>query len=297
MSSVPTPNHPTPLDLGEAERLAESNGLRALGERPTLRNYLKDVWSRRQFLWSLSLGQSAARFQNNRLGQLWSVLNPALLILSYFFIFGLLLHTRRGVDNFIGFLSIGVVLFGFVSSILTSGAKSITSNLGLIRALRFPRALLPMSVALTEVIANLPAFVLLFILMVVVREPPQWGWLLFPLVIVISSVTLLGIAMMLARAVNATRDIANLIPVMVRLLRYVSGVFFSVDHYASGLGAGAKVLEFQPFALTMTLARECLMQEFHFNWHHWVAAIVWAVFCIVVGLVVFWRDEAQYGRG
>ena len=105
------------LDLEEAARLAEAHGLRALGERPALRRYLAELWGDGRSSSPSSAGQSAAKYQNNRLGQLWSVLNPALLIVSYFFIFGLLLSTRQGVDNFIAFLSIGVVLFGVISSV------------------------------------------------------------------------------------------------------------------------------------------------------------------------------------
>ena len=291
-------HHPGPagqLDLDDARRLAESHGLRALGERPPFVRYLRDLWQRRSFLYSLASGQSASQFQNNRLGQLWAVLNPALLILSYFLIFGLLLGTRGGVTNYIGFLSIGVILFSFMSSNLTRGANVMNNNIGLIRALRFPRALLPMSVTLSELIVSLPAFGLLIIVMLVTGEPPAISWLLFPVAVVIAGITMLGIVLILARLVNISRDIANVIPITIRLLRYVSGVFFSIEHYASGV-AGV-ILGYQPFALMLTTARESLMQEYPVDWTHWVAAAIWAIVLIVVGMIVFWRDEARYGRG
>ncbi len=295
MSTGSTPQPDEALDLHEAERLADANGLRALGERPPLLRYLADLWNRRSFLFTLATAQSAARYQHNRLGQLWSVFNPMLLIASYFFVFGFLLNTSRGVNNFIGFLSIGVVLFQFISANIGSGAKAVTSNIGLVRALRFPRALLPISVTLTEFIASLPAFGLLFVLMIVTGESPKWGWLLWPVVVMLMMMTLTGFAFMLARLVNVTRDVANLIPVSIRLLRYISGVFFPIQHYAHGwVGL---VLTYQPFALPLTLGRESLMNEFHFGWSYWVAAVFWAFFSLGVGIVVFWRDEARYGRG
>ncbi len=283
------------LDLEEAARLAEAHGLRALGERPPLRPYLAEVWRRRSFLVTLASGQSSSRHQNNRLGQLWAVLNPLFLIASYFFVFGLLLKTSRGVDNFIGFLSIGVVLFAFISSAVGSGARAVTNNIGLVRALRFPRALLPLSVTLTEFLANIPAFVLLFVLMLVTGEAPRWEWLLWPVVVLLMIMMLTGMSFVLARVVNISRDIANLIPVAIRLLRYVSGVFFPISHYAHG--AVGFVLEYQPFALPLTLGRQSLMNEFTFAWSYWAASAGWAVILLTVGVVVFWRDEARYGRG
>ena len=54
-----------------------------------------------------SSAQSYAKNHDNRLGQLWNLLNPALLIGSYYLIFGLLLRTRGNVENYVGFLAQG----------------------------------------------------------------------------------------------------------------------------------------------------------------------------------------------
>ena len=181
-----------------AERLAAEHGLTALGERPRLVRYLADIWRRRSFLYSLASGQAVAYYQGNRLGVLWSFFNPALLILAYFFVFGILLDTGGGVENFVGFLSIGIVLFVFMSSSLTAGSKAIKQNLGLVRALRFPRALMPLSVVIAEFLASLPAFVLLFALMFATGETPQWKWLLFPVVVVLLATILTGFGLILS---------------------------------------------------------------------------------------------------
>lgn len=298
MSERPRMPSATSSDLEAAERLAEAHGLRALGERPPLRDYVSELWARRGFLWTLSLGQSTVQNEGNRLGQLWSVLNPALLILTYFLIFGLLIPTRGGITNFIGFLSIGVVTFGYLSSAVTRGAKSVTSNVQLVRALRFPRAMLPLSVVLSEFMATIPAFVLIVGVMLITREKPSWTWLMLPVAVLILTGILAGLALLLARLVNISKDVDNLIPVSIRLLRYISGVFFSIQHYASRFGGVVQIgLEYSPFALPLTIVREALMKEFPIHWIHWAVCAIWAIVLFVGGLVVFWRDEAKYGRG
>ncbi|WP_114204007.1 ABC transporter permease, partial [Janibacter anophelis] len=273
---------------------------RTLSERPPLHRYLVDLWQRRSFVWTLSSAESYAKNEDNQLGQLWAVLNPALLILSYYAIFGLLLGTRGGIDNFVGFLSIGVVMFAFTSTVVTRGAKAITGNLSLVRALHFPRAILPIAVTLTEFIAALPAFALLFALMFLTGESPDWEWLLFPVAVLLQGIALLGFAFICARLVNISRDIGNLIPVVVRLLRYVSGVFFPVLHYAQSLpDAVGNVLIYQPFALMLTLGRQSLLggEGFDVVLTDWLAMAAWALGLAAIGLVVFWWDEARYGRG
>lgn len=295
------PLSPVPsLSSAEATALARRHGLTELGTRPPFGRYLRDLWRRRAFLWTLSSAQSYAKNHDNRLGQLWNLLNPALLIASYFLIFGVLLGTTGSVSNKVGFLSIGVVLFTFTSSVITRGSKSITSNLNLVRALHFPRAVLPLSVALTELIAALPAFALLLVVMVLTGETPSVRWILLVPAILLQTGVLAGFALIGSRLVNASKDIGQLIPVVVRLLRYTSGVFFPVAQYADRLpGLWGDVLIYQPFALPLEAARQALMPpaDHPFDLTVWWALAAWAVGLLAVGVVVFWIDEARYGRG
>ncbi|WP_068261139.1 ABC transporter permease [Janibacter limosus] len=295
-----TGRHPVPAELStdEARALARRHGLRSLNERPPLPQYVADLWRRRPFLWTLSSAESYAKNEANHLGQLWAVLNPAILIGSYYLIFGLLLSTRGGIDNFIGFLSIGVVMFGFTSAVVTRGARAITGRIGLVRSLHFPRAILPMSVTLTEFLASVPAFALLFVLMLATGERPDWEWLLFPVAVILQAVALLGLAFIAARLVNASEDMANLIPVVIRLLRYVSGVFFPVAHYVESAPQLVQaVLTLQPFALMLTVVRQSLLNSEPVVLSDWLIMTGWAVGLAVVGLVVFWQAETRYGRG
>lgn len=289
---------PDPLTADDAAALARQYGLSRLAARPALGSYVRDLWSRRGFILTLSQSRTEARYQQNQLGRLWAVFNPLMLIVSYFFVFGLLLGTRRGVDNFIGFLSIGVIIFGISGTVISSGARSVTGNTGLVRALRFPRAVLPVSVGLTEMIANLPAFVILVLLMLVSGERLTWHWLLFPVALTLQALQIIGMALIAARVTHGTRDIANLIPLFLRLLRYTSGVFFSIEHYTAHLPAiVGHVMAYQPFALQLTLARESLLSEYPLTPMAWIVSLAWAVVLPVVGLVYFWRGEASYGRG
>lgn len=295
------PLAPVPgLPSTEAAALAKQHGLSQLGTRPPFLRYLREIWRRRSFLVTLSSGQSYAKHQENHLGQLWSLLNPALLIASYFFIFGVLLKTTGTVSNKVGFLSIGVVLFAYTSTILTRGSKSITSNLSLVRGLHFPRAILPIAVVLTELIAALPSFGLLFAVMLLTGESPSLRWLLFPVAVLLLSGVASGFAFIGARVVNASKDIGNLIPVIVRLLRYTSGVFFPVAHYADNLPAPwSGILVYQPFALPLEAARQSLMspEDHPLDLTVWWALAAWAIVLPAIGIVIFWWDEARYGRG
>lgn len=274
--------------------LAQQYGLAKIGERPPLGQYLKDLWSRRGFLWTMSHAKSYAQNQNNYLGQLWTILSPLLLAAVYYLVFGKLLGTTRGIANFPAFLIIGIFIFMSLSSSVNAGAKSIINNIDLVRAINFPRAVLPISVALSEMLTLLPATGVMLVLVLVTGEPLTWKWLLVPVVLLLILLFTAGMCLIVARIVVIARDLRNLIPVATRLLRYVSGVFFSIQGYLSGtLGL---ILELQPFAVYLSLMRACLMQETAMTLPLWIAGVGWAVLFAVVGLIFFWAAEDEYGR-
>ncbi len=285
----------SPLSPEEAARLAAKHGLERGGVRPPLGQYLKETWRQRRFLWTLSSAQSYARNQDNYLGQLWSVLNPLLLAGAYWLIFGQLLGTDEGTTNYVAFLVIGLLLFVYSSGTMTSASKAISGNLSLVRSLRFPRCVLPLSVTLTEFIAFLPSLAVILVLTLVTGEPITVYWLLFPVAILLTLFINAGIALIVARVVHTSRDLRNLVPLAVRLLRYVSGVFFSISAYA-GDGLVGTIMQYQPFALVLDIARQALLREAAFNPTSWLVALGWAILLPVFGMIFFWRAEATYGR-
>ena len=68
---------PSPAQL---EAIATQHGLRRVGHRPPFGEYLRELWGRRQFLWTLSTAQAFAKTQESRLGQVWTILNPIMLL-------------------------------------------------------------------------------------------------------------------------------------------------------------------------------------------------------------------------
>lgn len=287
---VPRP----PASEAEAAAIAERYGLVPVGERPGFFAYLGRLWRRRAFVLELAAGKAYSRNENNYLGQLWAALNPLLLVGAYFLIFGLLLRTREGVDNYVGFLTIGIIIFSFIAASTTAGAKAIVGHQGLVRALSFPRLALPVAVSLSEIYLLLPALGVLLVILPLTGDLPSTEWLLLPAAVLLLFGFCAGVGMIAARVVAQKRDANNVIPLLVRLLRYVSGVFFSIEAYA-GHGWISAVLQYQPVAVYLNLFRGCLLAETPQDPLLWGLGAGWAILFLVTGAVWFWRAERRYG--
>src|SRR3954467_3568566 len=102
--SYAPPRDRPPSEPVSAAELAAMYGLSVSGARPGLAEYTRQLWGRRHFINEFAKARTAAQYTQARLGQLWQVMTPLLNAAVYYLIFGLLIGTSKGIDNFIAYL-------------------------------------------------------------------------------------------------------------------------------------------------------------------------------------------------
>jgi teichoic acid transport system permease protein len=294
---------PSPDEGLTAAELAAKYGLSVSGARPSLVEYVRQLWGRRHFIVAFSQAKLTAQYSQAKLGQLWQVATPLLNAAVYFFIFGLILHASRGMsrDVYIPFLVTGVFVFTFTQSSVMSGVRAISGNLGLVRALHFPRASLPVSFSLQQLQQLMFSMIVLFVVAIGFGSYPSLSWLLIVPVLVLQFLFNTGLALIMARAGAKTPDLAQLMPFVMRTWMYASGVMFSIPIMLEDQPQWiATVLQWNPAAIYMDLMRFALIDGYgseNLPDHVWAAAGGWAVLFAVGGFVYFWKAEERYGRG
>ncbi|MEU2671411.1 ABC transporter permease [Streptomyces sp. NPDC007164] len=283
--------------------LAAKYGLTVSGARPGLFEYLRQLWGRRHFIMAFSRAKLTAQYSQAKLGQLWQVATPLLNALVYYLIFGLILGTRKGMTQevFIPFLVTGVFVFTFTQSSVMAGVRAISGNLGLVRALHFPRASLPISFSLQQLQQLLFSMIVLGAVAIAFGSYPSLSWLLIIPALVMQFVFNTGLALIMARLGSKTPDLAQLMPFVMRTWMYASGVMFSIPVMLKDKPDWiANVLQYNPAAIYMDLVRFALIDGYgsgNLPAHVWVVALGWAVLTGLVGFVYFWKAEERYGRG
>ncbi len=292
---------------------AARHGLKQSAARPPLRKYIQDVWARRNFIWAFASAKNISMYTDSRLGQVWQLLTPILNVAVYYLIFGVLLNTSRGIPDFIPFLVTGVFMFGFTQRSIQSGSKSVGDNLSLIRALYFPRATLPLAIAVVELQQLLTSLIVLMAIIFAFGEPLTFNMLLFLPILVLQLMFNIGASLVVARLGAFNRDITQLLPFIMRTWLYASGVIFSLPTL---MGPGSKLaqypwaadlLQMNPAYVYIELSRHVLLGKYSdyventLNMQHvgqlWLYAVIWSVVALVGGFLFFFRAEERYGRG
>lgn len=228
---------------------------------------------------------------------------PLLNAAVYFFIFGVILDAGRGMprDVYIPFLVTGVFVFTFTQSSVMAGVRAISGNLGLVRALHFPRASLPVSFALQQLQQLLFSMIVVFVVVIAFGSYPDLSWMLIVPVLALQFLFNTGLSLIMARAGAKTPDLAQLMPFVMRTWMYASGVMFSIKIMLEDKPAWiANVLQWNPAAIYMDLMRFALIEGYgseNLPDHVWAAAGGWAVLFALGGFVYFWKAEERYGRG
>ena len=167
------------------------------------------------------------RYTHSTLGYAWSVLNPLLFFLIYYFVFTTFM--RLDVPNYPGFLLLGVALWNFYSEGTTNGASSLLARADLLTKTVVPRQIMVyaalMSAALTFVI-NLAV---LLVVLEVTGTPIGLPALLFPVLLVDLVLLTLGTALLLAPLYVRYRDIGLAMPVLMQVWLFASPVLYPLE--------------------------------------------------------------------
>ena len=282
-----------------AATLAARYGLKPASRRPTFVDYLREMWDRRYFVLAFARARTVTQYSEARLGMLWQVLTPLMNAALYYFVFGKLLGTHRGVPNFVGFLILGMFVFSFLQRSITAAAKSISGNISLIRALHFPRACLPLGYVIIHFNQLLVSMGVAVVIVLLTGEPIRIQWLLIVPDLLMASVFAAGMCMLVARIGAQVPDISQLLPFVLRAWLYLSGVFYSIDHIGFTVTRPwlKDVMYANPATVYIEIARAAFLEGHPIQPNAWQWGIGWAVAALIIGFVVFWRAEGHYGRG
>lgn len=187
-----------------------------------------DVFRYRDLFANLFRREFRVKYKGSALGVVWSLVYPLALVGVYTLVFSTLLRTTT-VDHFPLFVVSGLLTWVFFQTSLQSACVSLLGHAGLLKQVRFPRQLLPLSV----VAANLVTFAVMLVIVLplnlaLIPETRETFWAVFPLAIVLVAFTS-GLAVIVACVNVLYRDIEHLVSTILLPWFFVTPVFYTFE--------------------------------------------------------------------
>lgn len=274
-----------------------SLGLKRIDTPPVFGEYLKSVWKYREFTWRYGVAKIRSGAATNNLGLIWEVLDPLLLSFAYFLVFGVLLGTQKDSSNFPMFLVAGVMTWKLFQSTLVNTAKSLTRGReqDIVHA-GVPQLAVPIATAVQWAFKSVPVMILLYPASLLLGAPISAKWLLLPVVFALTSVSAFSLGLLVVRIISRIPDLINLIQVSMRMMFFMTGVFFSVNiRFEKAPDWIQTIVLHNPSAVVLNLCRSIFLDDIPITSNQVWTLIGLTIGLILIGSYTFWRDEVKHG--
>ena len=189
-----------------------------------------DVFRYRELFGSLFRRDLRAKYKGSFLGLAWTLLHPLVLMAVYLLVFSVLWRVAAvGSGDYWLFLLCGLPAWVFFATALQASSRSLLENANLIRKVRFPRQLVPLSIVGTNLVAFGVMLAVVFVLSVA-TQPQARGtaWLVFPLGALFACVVA-GVALAVASLNALYRDVEHLVQALLLPWFFLTPILYSLD--------------------------------------------------------------------
>ncbi len=205
---------------------------------------------------TLAMVDFKLHYMDSVLGYLWSVMRPLMLFAVTYLVFTRVGGFGRGVSGYPVYLLTSIVLWTYFAESTTGAAGCLLGKQELLRKLRFPRLVVPLSVVLKALFNLGMNLIAVAVLVAVSGIPPRLSWLELPLLVAIIAVLSTGVSMLVSALFVRFRDIVQIWAVLVQLLFFGSSVLYVVTQFPEGL---QQAMVLNPLAMVFTQMRHALV--------------------------------------
>jgi lipopolysaccharide transport system permease protein len=199
------------------------------------KSMLTSVYTNRQLILRMARRELEGRFKGSRLGILWVILQPLLMLAVYTFAFGVVLQARWGQDSsgspweYALFLFTGLLVFNVFAEVVGRAPALMLENTSYIKNMVFPTEILPVVALLVALFNFAVGFVVLIVLYLVQRGLPPLTSLFIVLPLLPLGLFTLGLAWFFSALGVYVRDLRQLVAILIPALMFLSPLFYPVS--------------------------------------------------------------------
>ena len=176
-----------------------------------------------------------AKYRGSVLGVIWSLALPLLLMGAYVLVFSLVLPVVGDIDDYALFLLSGLATWLFFATSLQAASRSILDNANLVKRVRFPRQLVPLSIVGTHLVTLGVMLAVLVVINAIVRPETRDTVLLSIPLAAVFVAFVGGLSLAIACLNVLFRDVEHLLAALLLPWFFLTPVLYSLDNLPEGV--------------------------------------------------------------
>ena len=234
-------------------------------------------------LW-LSLGWQdiKQRYRRSTLGPLWITIATGVMAVALGFLYSILFQIP--LADFLPHVTVGLIMWGFISGCIKEGSEVFIANEGLIKQLPSALSVHVYRLVWRQFLFLLHNLVIWVVLMIVFPRPLGWELLLSVLGLAVLMINGVWVSMLFGILATRFRDIAPLLDSMVQLLFYMTPIVWTTQTlYEQGgqIADRARIAELNPLYHYLEIVRAPMLGQPVAAYHWWIV-----LGCTAVGLLL-----------
>jgi lipopolysaccharide transport system permease protein len=224
-----------------------------------------DLFRYRELFGSLFRRDLRAKYKGSVLGLAWSLAHPVVLMLVYLLVFSVMLKIQTAdYEHYWLFLLAGLPVWVFFATSLQSAARSLLENANLIRKVRFPRQLVPLSIVATQLVGFAVMLAIVIALsLVYVPAARDTVWLAIPLA-ALAVCLVAGLSLAVASLNALYRDVEHLVAALLLPWFFLTPVLYSLEGIP-GVKDHPRVVDLVHYGNPLTPAIEAIRDPIFFG--------------------------------
>jgi ABC-2 type transport system permease protein len=244
------------------------------------------IWRKRTVLALLVRRDLKVRYAQSVLGYLWSVLDPLLMSLVYWFVFTQIFVRSVGETPYILFLLAGLLPFMWFQQVVEGSTNAIRGE-RLVRSTALQREIWVLRLVLAKACEYIFALPVLALFAIAYRAPITWDILLTIPAMVIQAILLTGLGLMIAPVVVLVRDVDRVVRILLRFLFFATPVIYGLPDVVNNEHIPTLLQTF--YALNpMTGVISLYRSGFFPDQLQWTVVLTGAAVSLVIFVVGWW---------
>ena len=191
------------------------------------------IWTHRRLISSMVRREIAARYRGSIGDAAWTVLHPLLLMLTYYFVFGVVLRSRFGNDGsqsgyVLNFLA-GMLPWLPFSEAVGRAPASMLEHRNFIKKLVFPVEIIQVNQAAAALVTQAFALLVFLVLLIVTRGVPPATLLWLPALAIPQLLLTLGISWTLSALGVYLRDLGQVIGFLLTICFFLTPICYPAE--------------------------------------------------------------------
>ncbi len=240
-------------------------------------------------LHSLILRDFKIRYRNMSLGVFWSLLNPLVMLGVLVFVFTRIFPGQT--PYYSASIICGLVPFNFFSLAWSSGTTSVFANSGLVKRVRFPREIVPISTVLSNTIHFLIQIGLVLTVVLLSGLQVNRYWLLLPVLLALELVFVCGISLITSALDVYLRDIRYVVESANMVLFWVVPIFYGFQNIPPQYRS---VYQYNPIAAVVLACRDVLIEGRMPASSLLIKLVLVSLLSLLLGLAIFGRLKRRF---